>query len=253
MAANKVFPVTTITLRAYDLGESDKILVLFSREKGVLRAVAKGIKKTTCKFGGRLDSLNVNELLLREGRNLNTISQCETIKIFPHLRLDYDKLIYSLFLGELVLLLTNEEEPVEEVFDLLIYTLETMQFTHNPLMHTIWFEMHLLTILGYKANLTSCDICQEEVPSRNEKLGFSLNTGSLICQNCLRSTSSYRIISDELRNTLKKLKTSGLEGISDFVPSEKILLKIQETLKEYLNNLSERKIKTLSVLEASIY
>ena len=53
--------------------------------------------------------LNINELIIREGKNMGTITECETQKVFPKLRLDYDKLIYSLFLGELITLFLNDE------------------------------------------------------------------------------------------------------------------------------------------------
>jgi DNA repair protein RecO (recombination protein O) len=255
MPANKEYKTTAITLKTFDLGEADRIISLFSKEHGIIKAVAKGVKKINSKYGGSLDLLNVNELVIRHGRNLETIIHCDSCKSFPMLRQDYDKLIYALFLGELILLFSNEGEPVQEVFDLLIYTLDIMQYSENPLWYAIWFEMHLLTILGYQANLESCDICQEIIPERDvssrSKLGFSLITGSIICENCLRLTANYKLITDEIRNILIKLKTFDLEKISGASPDEATLRKTQDILKEYFSNLSERKIKTLSVFDSA--
>jgi DNA repair protein RecO (recombination protein O) len=251
MLARKEFKTTAITLKTFDLGEADKILSLFSKEHGIIKAVAKGIKKTTSKFGGSLDLLNVNELVIMHGRNLDTIVQCDNFKSFPLLRLDYDKLIYSLFLGELIMLFSNEGEPVQEIFDLLVYTLDVMQYSDNPLWYTIWFEMHLLTILGYQSNLISCDLCQEKIPEKNNKLGFSLITGSVICGNCLGLTGNYKLITDEIRNILIKLKTFDFEKLTGQIPDERVLIKTQDILKEYFSNLSERKIKTLSVFDSA--
>lgn len=251
MQVKKDFPATAITLKSFDLGESDKILSLFSKEHGIIRAVAKGIKKNNNKFGGRLELLNINHLLIRHGRNLGTIIQCDTFMTFPLLRLDYDKLIYSLFLGELVLIFSNEDEPAENIFDLLVFTLGNMQHYENPLCLTIWFEMHFLTILGYQSNLNNCDICQEEINIVSNKIGFSLNTGSLICEKCLKLSRNYKMISNEIVNILKTLKTYDLNEIREFSPSVNELSRIQNILKEYFSNLSERKIKTLSILETS--
>lgn len=251
MQANKEFKTTAITLKTFDLGEADRILSLFSKEHGIIKAVAKGVKKANSKFGGSLDLLNVNELVIRHGRNLGTIVQCDSYKNFPLLRLDYDRLIYSLFLGELILLFSNEGEPVQEVFDLLLYTLDIMQYSESPLWYTIWFEMHLLTILGYQANLFSCDLCQEKIQDINNKLGFSLITGSVICENCLRLTGNYKLINDEIRNILIKLKTFDVEKLTGTAPNEKVLIRTQDILKEYFSNLSERKIKTLSVFDSA--
>ncbi|MBC7474896.1 MAG: DNA repair protein RecO [Candidatus Sericytochromatia bacterium] len=249
MLANKEISATAITLKYYDIGESDKIYALFSREYGIIRAVAKGIKKPKSKFSGRLDLLNVNELVIREGRNLGTIVECESYKVFPLLRLDYDKLIYSLFLGELILLFSNEGESFEQVFDLLISTLEAIQKADIPLIYIIWFEIQFLSLLGYQSNFSECDICKQKVAEKNNRLGYSLSTGSIICEHCLKITYNYKIIDDSIKNILNNLKYIDINSLSEFNAEAKNLNKIQDVLKEYLSSLSERKIKTLSVFD----
>lgn len=248
MQGYKEFATTAITLKSYNLSESDKILLLFTKEKGFIRAVAKGIKKSKSKFAGRLELLNVNELIIREGKNMGTITECETQKVFPKLRLDYDKLIYSLFLGELVTLFISEGEISEDIYDLLIDTLETMEKTDNPLLYTIWFEVQLLTLLGYQSNLAECNICAQEVKDINLRLGFSLNTGSIICDRCLKITSNYKIINDNIRNILLNLKILDISSLENVTAENNLLERIQSIFKEYLSNLSERKIKTLSII-----
>ncbi len=248
MQGYKEFAVTAITLKNYNLSESDKIFLLFTKEKGLIRAVAKGIKKPKSKFSGRLELLNINELIIREGKNMGTITECETQKVFPKLRLDYDKLIYSLFLGELITLFLNDGEVSEEIFELLLDTLEIMEKTNNPLLYTIWFEVQFLAISGYQSNLSECNICATEIQDSNYRLGFSLNTGSVICEKCLKITSNYKIINDNIRNILTNLKVLDISSLEDVTADSILLDKIQIMFKEYLSNLSERKIKTLSLI-----
>lgn len=248
MQGYKEFAATAISLRSYDFSEADKILVLFSKERGIIRAVAKGIKKNKSKFSGRLELLNVNELIIREGKNMGTITQCETQTVFPKLRLDYDKLIYSLFIGELITLFMNDGEVSEEIFDLIIDTLTIIEKTENPLLYTIWFEVQFLALLGYQSNLTECSICSENIPDMNFKLGLSLTTGSIICDQCLKITQNYKIINDSIRNILINLKVLDIDDLEVVTAEYHLLDKIQNILKEYFSNLSERKIKTLSVI-----
>jgi len=248
MQGYKEFAVTAITLKSYNLSESDKIFLLFTKEKGLIRSVAKGIKKPKSKFSGRLELLNINELIIREGKNMGTITECETQKVFPKLRLDYDKLIYSLFLGELITLFLNDGEVSEEIFDLLLDTLEIMEKTNNPLLYTIWFEVQFLAISGYQSNLSECNICATEISDLNYRLGFSLNTGSVICEKCLKITSNYKIINDNIRNILTNLKILDISSLEDVTADASLLDKIQIMFKEYLSNLSERKIKTLTLI-----
>lgn len=250
MNKGKEISITAFTLKAFDFGEYDKILSLFSKELGIVRVLAKGIKKPTAKLGGRLELLNSNKLVVRQGSNLGTILQCETYKNFPLLRTDYDKLIYSLYLGEIVLLFTHEGEPSEEIFDLLVKTFESIEKSKQPLTQIIWFQMRLLSILGYHQNFDSCEMCHEELLENNSRLGFSFITGSIICPNCLKNTYDYKLIDDNFLKLLKIIRILDVENTDNFDLPEDILNKVQDSMKEYLSRLSERKIKTLSILEA---
>lgn len=250
MQKGKEISITAFTLKSFDFGDYDKILALFSKEAGIVRVLAKGIKKPTAKLGGRLELLNSNKLVIRQGSNLGTVLQCETYKNFPLLRTDYDKLIYSLYLGELVLLFSHEGEPSEAIFDLLVKTFSSIEKSKQPLTQIIWFQMRLLSIMGYHQNLESCEFCHNELEDLNQRLGFSLMTGSIICPNCLKSSYDYKLIDDNFLKLLKIIRVLEVENTDDFDLPEDILNKIQDTIKEYLSRLSERKIKTLSILES---
>ncbi|MDH4307901.1 MAG: DNA repair protein RecO, partial [Acidimicrobiia bacterium] len=82
---------TGIVLRGFPFGEADRVVVLLSPTHGKLRTVAKGVRKTKSRFGGRLEPFTHVELVLFEGRNLDTITQVEVVEAFPRLRSDLDK------------------------------------------------------------------------------------------------------------------------------------------------------------------
>ena len=87
------FTTNAINLKTYNLSESDKIILMYSQDKGLIRGVAKGGKKMTSKLGGRMDLLVANKLMLNKGRNLDTICQAEALNTFYNLRNDMDKLM----------------------------------------------------------------------------------------------------------------------------------------------------------------
>ncbi|NIR39720.1 MAG: DNA repair protein RecO, partial [Actinobacteria bacterium] len=82
-----------IVLRSYPFGEADRVVVLLSPNHGKLRTVAKGVRKTKSRFGGRLEPFTHVDLVLYEGRNLDTITQAEVIEAFPTLRGDLDRVL----------------------------------------------------------------------------------------------------------------------------------------------------------------
>ena len=81
-----------IVLRTYKLGEADRIVVLFTKARGKVRAVAKGVRKTKSRFGARLEPTSHVALQLYEGRELDTITQAETLDHFRPIRDDLDRL-----------------------------------------------------------------------------------------------------------------------------------------------------------------
>ena len=81
------FITDAINLKSYNLSESDKIIVMYSKEKGLIRGVAKGVKKPKSKLGARMDLLVANTLMLHKGRNLDTICQAEVVNSFKLVRI----------------------------------------------------------------------------------------------------------------------------------------------------------------------
>jgi len=250
MSFNKSIQTIAIVLKSFDFGESDKIFTLLSKDNGLIKSVAKGIKKTNSQFTGMLDLLNVNELVIREGKgNLGLIIQCENYKTYPKLRLDYDKLIYSLYLGELVILFPDNHSS-EDIFNLLTTTLELIEDSSLPIIFVICFEIQFLKILGYQPNFTMCDICQCDLSDNKEKIAFSFKAGSVICNKCLSWVKDYKIISNKtiyILENLNSLDKNKMEKISNFEID--VLETAQNLLKEYLSYLSEKRIKTLSIIE----
>ena len=110
---------TGVVLRTYKLGEADRIVVLMTAEHGKVRAVAKGVRKTKSRFGGRLEPLSHVSLLLYEGRELDMVTQAESIDHFRALRDDLGRLTRGIALLEAVDQLAQEREPNLRLYQML--------------------------------------------------------------------------------------------------------------------------------------
>ena len=117
------FITNVINLKSYNISESDKIIVMYSKERGLIRGVAKGIKKTKSKLGGRMELLVANQMMLNKGRNLDTICQAEALNTFFNLRSDINKLFYAMYCCEIVNNFGVENDPNSEDIYNLFYTL----------------------------------------------------------------------------------------------------------------------------------
>jgi DNA repair protein RecO (recombination protein O) len=152
-----------IVLRTHKLGEADRIVVLMTAAHGKVRAVAKGVRKTKSRFGGRLEPLRQASLLLYEGRDLALIAQAETLDHFPALRLDLDRLTDALALAEAVDQVAQEGEPNQPLYRMLTGALRTLAGVEvrSPLLVAA-FYWKLLALEGVSPVLDYCVRCESE-------------------------------------------------------------------------------------------
>ncbi|MBY0357351.1 MAG: DNA repair protein RecO [Candidatus Obscuribacterales bacterium] len=179
------YTVKAINVGSFDLGEADKVLSIFSAEKGLLKAVAKSVKKPGTKMAGRADILSVNELLLASGRTFEIISQAQTLETFPGLRADFTRLSYGLHYAELTqILATGLEEESNAYFSFLVDSLRLQATAAScPLWLCLEFEMGLLQYLGYTPELTCCIVCRTVLTDYNLSR-FNVDLGGVICSAC---------------------------------------------------------------------
>ena len=114
------FVTDAINLKSYNLSEADKIIVMYSKDKGLIRGVAKGVKKPKSKLGARMDLLVANKLMLYKGKNLDRICQAEALNTFHKTRQSMDKIFYSMYVTEVVNNFGVEDDPCsKEIYELL--------------------------------------------------------------------------------------------------------------------------------------
>jgi DNA repair protein RecO (recombination protein O) len=179
------YSLTAITIGSFALGESDKILTLFSSERGPVRAVAKGARKPGTKISGRCDVLNVNKLLVATGKSLDIITQAEGIENFKPLRQNLERLSYGLYYAELSQHFGQGLSDESDLyFDLVVSSLRAQADgkVEGSLL-CLEFELQLLEMLGYKPEVDACVICRA-VLTEYLLAVFHYDLGGIICQNC---------------------------------------------------------------------
>lgn len=179
------FSLTAVNIGTHALGESDRIVVLFSRERGIHRAVAKGARKPGTKMGGKSEPLNINRLLLSKGKSLDIITQCESIESFGALRKDFARLSYALYFAELCQVFGQElSQECERFFDRLSLSIGLMaESQKDPAVQCLEFEMAVLETVGLSPELTYCVGCRH--PATEQTISaFNYELGGLVCQSC---------------------------------------------------------------------
>jgi DNA repair protein RecO (recombination protein O) len=177
-----------VVLRVQKLGESDRIITLFTRRHGRIRAVAKGVRRTTSKFGARLEPFGHVDLQLAAptgtpGSGLHAVSQAEGIDLYGgRLVGDYPRYTAASAIAETAERLTPvEEEPSLRLFQLTLGALRALAVAEHA--GTLVLDAYLLRamgVAGWAPALVRCAVCGSEGQHRR----FSVPAGGVVCQDC---------------------------------------------------------------------
>jgi len=172
-----------IVLRTRKLAEADRIITLLTREHGIVRAVAKGVRRTTSKFGSRLEPFTHVDLQLAEGRNLDVITQAVTRSAYGEvIGNDYDRYTAaSVMLETAERLVAEEREPSVQQYLLLAGALRAMAAgEHRPGDVMDSFLLRSLAVAGYAPSFEVCARCGGKGPHR----AFNAGAGGMLCADC---------------------------------------------------------------------
>jgi DNA repair protein RecO (recombination protein O) len=175
---------TGVVLRTYKLGEADRIIVLMTADHGKIRAVAKGVRKTKSRFGGRLEPLCHLSVLMHEGRNLDVVSQVDTIDSPAPLLSDLDLLTQGLAIVEAVDLIAMDREPAPALYRMLVGALRTLETRPSPIVVPA-FYWKVLAAEGLQPQLDACASCGAGEPD-TQLVSFDMSEGGVLCRSCRR-------------------------------------------------------------------
>lgn len=248
------FITDAINLKSYNLSESDKIIVMYSKEKGLIKGVAKGVKKPKSKLGARMDLLVANTLMLHKGRNLDTICQAEVVNTFYKTRQDIDKICYSMYVTEVVHNFGIEEDPCSEIiYNLLYKTLNTISKADSKieiLLAVIKFQLKMMIESGFSIELDKCLCCHNDI--KDETMYFVPSSGGVICNKCAASVHHHKKqLPYKLRDFFKQMSINDFDekGEYEIKANEKVCTVTFEALKEYIMMKSPKKFKTTTILQ----
>ncbi len=170
-------------LRTHKLGEADRIITLLTRQHGRVRAVAKGVRRTTSRWGARLEPFTHVDLQLAEGRSLDVVTQAESLDPFAaRLGDDYDRYTAGTVMLETAeRLVTEEKQPAVQQFLLLVGGLRAMAGGEHPPGQVLdSYLLRSLAVAGYAPSFDHCARCGEVGPHR----WFSPSAGGVLCARC---------------------------------------------------------------------
>src|SRR5947209_11967566 len=192
-----------VVLRTIRLGEADRIVTFVTEGHGKVRAVAKGVRKTKSRFGGRLEPTSHVSLLMYEGRELDIVTQAEALDHFRVIREDLDRLARATTMLEAVDQVAQERQPGSRLYQMLVGGLRALA-AHNAPLLVPGFFLKLLAVEGFQPILDGCASCGEPGPL----VAFDLIVGGALCAACARGPR----VSEEAIDLMHRVLDGGLAG-----------------------------------------
>lgn len=231
---SKTYKATGINIKTQIFGESDRLVTILTQEHGLIRVIAPGARKHKSSLGGRSGVFVVNELLIAKGKNLDKITQAQTVKTYPGLAKDLGKLAASQYLAEIALCQALSEQPQTELFALFnehISRLEAINSQsmagggadpnlgksnlskYSVLAHLAHGVFQLLALAGVTPQIEVCCLSQRSlIPNFKEsdsQVGFSINAGGTLCLKTWENLRKQRKMIEE-----KSFRTSAPKPVS---------------------------------------
>ena len=177
------FQSPALVLRAYDFSEADRMLVLFTRQLGKIKGVARGVRRATSRLGGALGWLSHSDLQLAargEHGDLYRITQGQLLRAYPKLKESLGALGRAARMAEILFSLTPDHQPLPEIFELAETALNLWDAGISPDKVGVWFEWMFLERMGHRPQLERCQDCGAEA----DVLAYHAEHEGVSCRAC---------------------------------------------------------------------
>jgi DNA repair protein RecO (recombination protein O) len=247
MTTPRIYKTEAIVLRQRKLGEAGKIVTLCTPNYGKLDAVAKGVRRPKSRLGGHLEVLTHTTVMLAQGRNLDTVSQAQTVESFGGLRADLHRLSRALYAAELVDRFSPEGAESYHVFQLLLATLRRLVSAKNVDSVLRHVEMQILGLSGFQPQLARCVNCDRAlaaVPSY-----FSPSAGGVLCPSCGPEAAGARTLSLNALKVMRLLQSGSFAEVSRVRMDPALAQEVEMHLRAYLIHVLERDVRSAAFID----
>lgn len=236
------FRVEAVVLKHNDHGEADRMLTIYSRERGKLRALAKGARKMRSRKAGHIEPFTRVSLLLAAGRNWYIVSQAEAVDTFNNLREDLETVGHASYIIELLDKFTYEEEENNGVYRLLSNTLTRLNRGDQTTVVLRYYEIRLLDLLGFRPELQNCVVSGEEIKAEDQY--FSAALGGVINPANGRGYAGAVPVSMRALKYLRHFQRSSYQEALRAQVALEVQQELEVLMQHYLTYLLERGLNT---------
>ncbi len=229
------------------MGEADRLLTVMTRDRGKLALLAKGVRRSASRKAGHIEPFTYVALLVAKGKSLDLVTQAETIEAHRRLREDLWRSSWAYYAAELADAFTQDGDPNELLFDLLLETLGRLDAAADPSLVVRYYELHLLALAGYQPQLFRCIQCSELL--QPEVNFLSLERGGCLCPRHGANHPETIALPLPVLKVLRFMQTRGWDEVAPLPISPATARQVESVLARYIVYHLERTVRSAAFLE----
>ncbi len=243
----RLYRISAVVLRRRDQGEADRLLTVLTRERGKVTLLAKGVRRTASRKAGHLEPFTCVDLLVARGKSLDIITQAEMLEAHRRLREDLWRSSWAYTVVELADAFTQDEDPQQLLYDLVLETLGRLDQGDEPATVTLFYELHLLALAGYQPQLFRCVQCNDLL--RPEVNFLSLGRGGCLCPAHGANHPETIALPLPVLKVLRFMQTRSWDEVAPLQLTAETMNQVESVLKRYIVYHLERNVRSATFLE----
>lgn len=227
-----------IIIKRSNFSEADRLVTIFTEKHGIVRVIAKGVRKPLSKLSGNIELFCLTDFLFAEGRNLDIVSGAEIIKCYFKMRNGLETTSKSFYFSEIIEKMLAENQAHPRIFVLLENVLENLNEKNSKLLIS-FFEINFLADIGYLPELYKCVKCGKKLEEKNNY--FSFSDGGIVCADC---KTGDQPISNQAIKTLRLFLAKEISIIEKIRLDKKLATEIEEITSMCLKHIHQQEFKS---------
>ena len=237
----RLYRLQAIIMRRRDMGEADRLLTVFTRDRGKFNLLAKGVRRAASRKAGHIEPFTYTDLLVAKGANLDLVTQAETIAAHRHVREDLWLSSLAYYVVELADAFLQDEDPNAMMFDLLLETLGRLDTASAVTLAVRYYEVHMLDLAGYQPQLFHCVQCDQ--PLQQEVNFLSFERGGCLCPKHGSNLPGTVALPLDVLKVMRYLQSRGWEQVAVLQLRPDVLGQIEAVLARYIVYHLERTLR----------
>ncbi|TVM01015.1 MAG: DNA repair protein RecO [Candidatus Brocadia sp. WS118] len=241
-----VLKTEAIALGRTDYSDSSQIITFYTHGYGKIRALAKGFKRSSGKHSSRaIDLLSYYQIFFmrKEHTSLHTLTEAVLLNNYPALRSDLDRYYRASYIAELINEFTMENDPSEQLFDILTDTLAGISMDQDGTVRSLVFEIKLLKILGYLPEWGRCVQCKSRI-QQTTGARFSAKEGGVLCKKCQTKFTHGIPVTPGAMLIAGRLAEVNFQRLDRVRLQPSICVEIEKMLRYYIASLLNKELNS---------